>query len=53
MTILGVLFLGVAVGFMNYSNFGMDPFQTFAHGVALHVLLLSVLFHCRYGCVNA
>lgn len=39
MTILGVLFLGVAVGFMNYSNFGMDPFQTFAHGIALHVPL--------------
>ncbi|MBR2523517.1 MAG: hypothetical protein IKE53_03665 [Clostridiales bacterium] len=39
MTVLGVLFLGVSVGFLNYSDFGMDPFQTFAHGIALHVPL--------------
>ena len=37
MTFFGVLFLGTAVGFMNYSSFGMDPFQVFAHGLGLHM----------------
>ena len=50
MTILGVLFLGVSVGFLNYSNFGMDPFQTFAHGIALHVPLD---FGTSYLIINA
>jgi len=39
MTVFGVLVLGVAVGFLDYSDFGLDPFQTFAHGVGLHVPL--------------
>lgn len=39
MTVFGVLVLGVAVGFLDYSDFGLDPFQTFAHGIGLHVPL--------------
>ena len=50
MTVLGVLFLGVSVGFLNYADFGMDPFQTFAHGVALHVPLQ---FGTTYMIINA
>ena len=33
MTIAGVTASGVAVGFFNYSAFGMDPFQVLAHGL--------------------
>lgn len=33
MTIIGVSLSGVAVGFFNYSAFGMDPFQVLAHGL--------------------
>ena len=50
MTVVGVMFLGVAVGFFNYSNFGIDPFQTFAHGIALHVPLQ---FGTTYMIINA
>lgn len=33
MTISGVLISGFSVGMFNFSGFGMDPFQVFAHGV--------------------
>lgn len=33
MTVVGVSLSGVAVGFFNYSAFGMDPFQVLAHGL--------------------
>lgn len=32
MTIVGVLVAGFSVGMFNFSSFGMDPFQVFAHG---------------------
>lgn len=37
MTIFGVLVAGFSVGMFNFSNFGMDPFQVFAHGVWKHM----------------
>ncbi len=33
MTIVGVLISGFSVGMFNFSVFGMDPFQVFAHGI--------------------
>ncbi len=33
MTVAGVSLSGFSVGMFNYSSFGMDPFQVFAHGV--------------------
>lgn len=33
MTIVGVLLSGFSVGMFQFSVFGMDPFQTFAHGI--------------------
>lgn len=33
MTISGVLVAGLSVGMFNFSAFGMDPFQVFAHGL--------------------
>ncbi len=33
MTIIGVLVSGFSVGMFNFSAFGMDPFQVFAHGI--------------------
>lgn len=39
MTICGVLIAGFSVGMFNFSNFGMDPFQVFAHGVWMHMPL--------------
>lgn len=33
MTIFGVLTTGFSVGIFNFSLFGMDPFQVFAHGI--------------------
>ena len=33
MTVGGVLICGFSVGLFNFSLFGMDPFQVFAHGV--------------------
>lgn len=37
MTIIGVLVAGFSVGMFNFSAFGMDPFQVFAHGVWEHM----------------
>lgn len=36
MTVLGVLIAGFSVGMFNFSAFGMDPFQVFAHGIWMH-----------------
>lgn len=33
MTISGIGLNGIAVGLFNFSDFGMDPFQVFAHGL--------------------
>ncbi len=33
MTLVGVLISGFSVGMFNFSAFGMDPFQVFAHGI--------------------
>jgi len=37
MTVFGVLIAGFSVGMFNFSAFGMDPFQVFAHGIWRHV----------------
>lgn len=37
MTVFGVLIAGFSVGMFNFSSFGMDPFQVFAHGVWKHI----------------
>lgn len=37
MTVFGVLIAGFSVGMFNFSAFGMDPFQVFAHGVWSHI----------------
>jgi uncharacterized membrane protein YczE len=37
MTISGVLVAGFSVGMFNFSAYGMDPFQVFAHGVWEHI----------------
>ncbi len=37
MTISGVLIAGFSVGMFNFSAFGMDPFQVFAHGIWKHL----------------
>lgn len=39
MTIIGVLTSGFSVGIFNFSLFGMDPFQVFAHGIWFHIPL--------------
>ncbi len=39
MTIIGVLTTGFSVGMFNFSTFGMDPFQVFAHGISYHLPL--------------
>jgi uncharacterized protein len=36
MTVFGVLIAGFSVGMFNFSAFGMDPFQVFAHGMWIH-----------------
>jgi len=57
MTVAGVTLCGLSVGLFNFSGFGMDPFQVFAHGlgglvpvgygtfyVALNLLMLVGVF---------
>ena len=39
MTVVGILTSGVSVGMFNFSAFGMDPFQVFAHGIFYHLPL--------------
>lgn len=39
MTVFGVLISGFSVGMFNFSAFGMDPFQVFAHGISIHAPL--------------
>lgn len=39
MTIFGVLIAGFSVGMFNFSSFGMDPFQVFAHGISIYIPL--------------
>lgn len=49
MTVVGVLTAGFSVGIFNFSVFGMDPFQVFAHGVWKHT---SIGFGTFYAIVN-
>lgn len=49
MTVVGVLTAGFSVGIFNFSVFGMDPFQVFAHGVWEH---LSMGFGTFYAILN-
>lgn len=49
MTIFGVLVAGFSVGIFNFSAFGMDPFQVFAHGVWEHI---PMGFGTFYAIVN-
>lgn len=49
MTIVGVLTSGFSVGIFNFSLFGMDPFQVFAHGIWEHV---PMGFGTFYAIVN-
>ena len=57
MTVCGITLNGIAVGMFNFSDFGMDPFQVFAHGVwnltsigfgtfymILNLILLAAMF---------
>lgn len=39
MTVFGVLIAGFSVGMFNFSSFGMDPFQVFAHGISIYIPL--------------
>ncbi len=50
MTLAGVLIAGFSVGLFNFSGFGMDPFQVFAHGLNNVIPLSYGLF---YTLVNA
>lgn len=45
MTVVGVLTSGFSVGIFNFSLFGMDPFQVFAHGVWMHTPIGFGLFY--------
>ncbi|WP_411681547.1 YczE/YyaS/YitT family protein [Clostridium thailandense] len=45
MTIFGVLITGFSVGMFNFSAFGMDPFQVFAHGIWGHIPLGYGIFY--------
>lgn len=49
MTVLGVLTAGFSVGIFNFSMFGMDPFQVFAHGIWEYV---NMGFGTFYAIVN-
>lgn len=39
MTVSGVLICGIGVGMYDFSNFGMDPYMVFAHGIWKHTSL--------------
>lgn len=39
MTVCGILISGFSVGMFNFSAFGMDPFQVFAHGISMYIQL--------------
>ncbi|HKM00704.1 MAG TPA: hypothetical protein VJ083_01480 [Sedimentibacter sp.] len=49
MTICGVLIAGFSVGMFQFSSFGMDPFQVFAHGVWSH---MPIGFGTFYTIIN-
>ncbi|MDP4093486.1 MAG: hypothetical protein Q8920_09010 [Bacillota bacterium] len=49
MTVFGVLVAGFSVGMFNFSAFGMDPFQVFAHGIWKH---LSIGYGTFYSILN-
>lgn len=49
MTVVGVLITGFSVGMFNFSSFGMDPFQVFAHGIWNQ---LSLGFGTFYTIIN-
>lgn len=45
MTVFGVLIAGFSVGMFNFSSFGMDPFQVFAHGAWKHMPIGYGMFY--------
>lgn len=45
MTVFGVLIAGFSVGMFNFSAFGMDPFQVFAHGISIYIPLSYGTFY--------
>ena len=49
MTVCGISLNGIAVGMFNFSDFGMDPFQVFAHGLWS---LVSIGFGTFYMMLN-
>ena len=49
MTVCGISLNGIAVGMFNFSDFGMDPFQVFAHGLWSRV---SIGFGTFYMMLN-
>jgi len=49
MTVIGVLTAGFSVGIFNFSMFGMDPFQVFAHGLGR---LIPIGYGTFYAIVN-
>lgn len=49
MTVFGVLIAGFSVGMFNFSAFGMDPFQVFAHGISMHI---SIGYGTFYSVLN-
>lgn len=45
MTLSGIFLAGISVGMFNFSAFGMDPFQVFAHGLSYKTPLSYGLFY--------
>ncbi len=45
MTIIGIFICSISVGMFNYSTFGMDPFQVFAHGISYQLPVGFGLFY--------
>ena len=39
MTVIGVFLSGFSAGMFDFTGFGMDPFQVFAHGIWMHTPL--------------
>lgn len=45
MTICGVLICGFSAGIFDFADFGMDPFQVFAHGIWMHTPIAFGTFY--------
>ena len=51
MTVAGVTICGFSVGMFNFSDFGMDPFQVFAHGLWALTPLGFGTFYMIINCI--